>query len=272
MIARRFWESSMMNYLYVLFVGLLISECKTADKVLSPEWKLIWEDQFAEQGLPDTKKWGFAPRNSPDWAKYCTKSIRTTFVNNGKLHLRGIKNTSDEDTVAYQTGCISTRGKFAFKYGKVEVKAKLSEGKGSWPAIWMMPSEGKYGGWPRSGEIDIMEHLNSDQKVYQTIHSSYVDLQNRKEDPPYSTTAPINPGEYNVYGLEWYPDRLEFFVNGQKTFTYPKIDGADFKQWPFDQAFYLILDQALGGSWVGKIDDNDLPIEMTVDWVRIYQK
>ena len=109
------------------------------------------------------------------------------------------------DSVKYQTGCIESKGKFSFKYGKVEVRAKLSKGKGSWPAIWLMPEKSIYGGWPNSGEIDIMEHLNADTIVYQTIHSNYVDVQQKKKDPLYAITAPFHVDQYNVYGLEWFP-------------------------------------------------------------------
>ncbi|MFH5834296.1 glycoside hydrolase family 16 protein [Halalkalibaculum sp. DA384] len=234
-------------------------------------WDLVWEDTFSGEGIPDPEKWVFAPRKSPDWAKYCTESEETVAVSEGKLHLRGIKNSSAEDTAAYQTGCISTKEKFSFTYGKIEVRAKLSKGKGSWPAIWMMPARPTYGGWPQSGEIDIMEHLNLDQKVYQTVHSTYIDVQDNRENPPHHTTVPVQPDEFNTYGLEWYPDRLEFYVNGQKRLTYPRVEGGGHEQWPFDQPFYLILDQALGGSWVGEIDDRDLPVEMTVDRVRVYK-
>ena len=235
-------------------------------------WELQWEDAFAQQGAPDAGKWSFAGRKSPDWACYCADTAATTYVKNGKLHLKGIVNRDPADTARYKTGCIQTRDKFVFKYGKIEVRARLGKGKGSWPAIWLMPQESKYGGWPDSGEIDIMEHLNRDTIVYQTLHSHHIDKQQQKKNPVYFATVPFKEGKYNVFGLEWYPDRLDFFINGQKTFTYPKLVHADSRQWPFDQEYYIILNQALGGSWVGAVEDNDLPVQMTVDWVRVYRK
>lgn len=95
---------------------------------------------------------------------------------------------------------------------------------------------------------------------------------NQKTNPVYSATSPFKEGEYNTFGVEWYPDRLDFFVNGHKTFSYPKVDHVDPSQWPFDEEFYIILDQALGGNWVGRIDDKYLPVQMIVDWVRVYQR
>lgn len=258
------------SLLFLLLIGVVFYSCKTLQT--DPEWELIWHDEFDQDGDPDPSNWAFSGRGKPDWNRYCADNPQTRFVKDGKLHLRGIVNTDDSDPAPYQTGCIQTKSNFSFKYGKVEVKAKLSKGKGSWPAIWMMPQDAVYGGWPHSGEIDIMEHLNYDSIIYQTLHSNYIDVMGEKENPVYFHTPSFKEDEFNVFGLEWYPDRLDFFVNGQKTFSYPKIEGADSKQWPFDQEFYIILDQALGGNWVGEIIDEDLPVEMVVDWVRVYQE
>ncbi|UJH90409.1 glycoside hydrolase family 16 protein [Antarcticibacterium sp. 1MA-6-2] len=234
-------------------------------------WNLVWQDEFENTGAPNSENWEFSSRGNANWNCYCANNPGTTLVKDGKLHLRGII-TTEADSTKYQTGCIQTKDNFSFKYGKVEVRARLDKGKGSWPAIWMMPQDPQYGGWPHSGEIDIMEHLNFDTIVYQTIHSTYVDVQHKKETPINFATAAFKEGEFNVFGLEWYPDRLDFFLNGEKTFTYPRIEGSTTEQWPFDQEFYIILDQALGVSWVGEIHDKDLPVEMIVDWVRVYQE
>ena len=263
----------MKQFAVLFFMSLLVgcSAGKTPRKA-SGDWTLLWQDDFETEGKPDAAKWSHAPRKSADWARFCTDSDATRFVKDGNLHLRGIINTNPADTVKYNTGCIRTTDKFSFKYGKIEVRAKLDKGKGSWPAIWMMPQDPKYGGWPHSGEIDIMEHLNNDTIVYQTLHTNYIDVQKKQNDPVYFSTVPVAVEEYNTYGLEWNPNKLDFFVNGIHTFTYPKVENASSKQWPFDQEFFIILDQALGGSWVGSIKDEDLPVEMLVDWVRVYQK
>lgn len=236
------------------------------------EWDLIWSDEFQADGKPDDTNWRFSGRKTPDWACYCADNDSTGFVEDGKLHLRALVNTSKADIARYQTGCIDTKGRFSFRYGKIEVRAKLSKGKGSWPAIWLMPESPKYGGWPNSGEIDIMEHLNYDSHIYQTIHSTYVDQMDKKENPQYFETPGFKEDDFNIFSLEWYADRLDFFVNGEKTFSYPKLEDAGPEQWPFNQEFYIILDQALGGAWVGEIHEEDLPVEMVVDWVRVYRK
>ncbi len=230
------------------------------------QWKLYWQDEFNSDGAPDSSKWSAAPRYSSDWNEYNTDSDELAYVQNGKLVVKGIVNPDqDSDPVPYQTGAIRTHGKFSFKYGKVDVRAKLGAAKGSWPAIWMMPEHSVYGGWPNSGEIDIMEHLNSDSNIYQTVH-----IENQSSKPAAATPA-FNVGEFNNFGIEWYPDRIDYFVNGSKTYTYSRTEPVTSAQWPFDQEFYLILNQALGGSWVGSVNPDDLPAQMEVDYVRIYQ-
>jgi len=261
------------------FCLFLFSTCKSSSirstgkaKLHSEkEWAIIWEDDFSVDGHPDSSKWIFSGRGTSNWKCYCSDSESTTFVKDGNLYLKGIISTDSNDTAKYETGCIESRNKFSFLYGKIEVKAKVNGGKGAWPAIWMMPSQPTYGGWPNSGEIDIMERLNQDNYVYQSVHSQYIDVQDIK-NPKHSAKAVIESGDYNVYGLEWNPDRLDFFVNGKPSFSYPRLQNTDSNQWPFDREFYIILNQALGGDWVGEILDEDLPVEMLVDWVRVYQK
>lgn len=235
-------------------------------------WKLMWQDNFSKNGIPDTAKWSFTGRGRSAWKCYCFDSETTTIVKDGKLLLSGIKSNDKSDTATYHTGCISTEGKFFFKYGKLVVRAKLPQAQGSWPAIWLLPETNAHGGWPKGGEIDVMEHLNHDSIVYQTIHSYYIDKLGHQNNPKHYAVAPFKPGRFNTFGMEWYPDRIDLFVNGKKVFSYPKIaNDTTGTQWPFDQPFYILLDQALGG-WPGKIDNQELPATMEVDWVRVYQR
>lgn len=256
----------------ILFFTLLLQFGLTpAAKCQTDNWKLIWQDEFSKDGKPDTSKWIFAERGKADWNCYCSDDTSTAIVRNGKLFLRGIVSKNESDTVAYQTGCISTKSKFSFKYGKLEVKAKLAKGQGSWPAIWLLPESNEHG-WPKGGEIDVMEQLNDDTIFYQTMHSYFIDVLKHKDDPKYYTTAPFKVGEFNIFGMEWYPDRIDLLINGTKTFSYPKIENdSTGMQWPFNQKFYILLDQALGGKWPGPVKKEDLPVSMQVDWVRVYQ-
>lgn len=155
----------------------------------TPGWKLIWNDEFSVNGSPDNGKWGFSGRGKSNWNCYCADDTATAFVKDSFLYLNGIVSNDPADTAKYKTGCIQTKGKFNFKYGKLEVRAKLPQGQGSWPAIWLLPESKSYGGWPGSGEIDVMEHLNFDSIFYQTMHSKYIDILKNKDDPKYYTTG-----------------------------------------------------------------------------------
>lgn len=240
----------------------------------SKEWRLVWQDEF-NTGHLDTTRWAKIPAptgKAADWIKHMSEDEACFDFSDGKIHLKGIVNkdtTKDKRTVL--TGGIYTKGKFLFKYGRVEIHAKLESAQGAWPAMWMLPEKSPHGGWPDGGEIDIMEHLNFQDEIFQTVHSKYTYILKRK-DPPHSNAVKVDVSQYNTYAVEWYPDSLVYFVNGERTFCYPKVArDATMKQWPFDEPFYILIDQQLGGSWVGEIKPEDLPVAMTIDWVRVYQ-
>lgn len=235
------------------------------------QWQLVWEDNFNGPTL-DTTKWTRIPPNHADWGKHMTSDDRCYDLKDGKLYLRGINNPdTTKDQRPFLTGGIWSKGKFAFQYGKVEIRAKLECAQGAWPAIWMLAETNKYGTYPRNGEIDIMEHLNYDSIIYQTTHSYYTLDLKQTEKPPHGGKATLRNGEFNTFGISWYPDKIVFLLNGKETFTYPRVEGVDPSQWPYDQPFYLLIDQQLGGNWVGKVNPKDLPVQMIVDWVKVYQ-
>ncbi len=253
----------------------LLTACSTADKLgtsSEKSWELIWEDSFNETAL-DTTHWSVIKRNLADWGNTLSDHPDCIYIKDGKLYLRGIVNPDfEKDTSRYLTGGVETKEKFAFQYGKIEIRAKLENAQGAWPAIWMLADQPKYGAYPRNGEIDLMEHLNFEDQVYQTVHSYYTLELKEKTNPPYYKTTPVETENYNTYGMEWFPDKLAFTLNGKETFTYPRLEDVDTSQWPFDQPFFLMIDMQLGGSWVGEVDPEDLPVQMIVDWVRVYQK
>jgi beta-glucanase (GH16 family) len=172
---------------------LFQDECQTTN------WKLIWQDEFSKDCKPDTSKWSFVGGNS-DWNCYCFDDTSTTIVRNGKLYVSGILSKNSTDTSKYQIGCISTKNRFSFKYGKLEVRAKLAKGRGSSPAIWLLP-ESNERGCLKSGEIDVMEQLNYDTIFYQITHSYFIDVLKHKEDLTHSTTV-HKVGEFNTFGME----------------------------------------------------------------------
>jgi len=267
---------------------------KKIEEMIQYPWELIWEDEF-DQGTLDTIRWSKIGlytserllSNFPEaktnrnawrnivssWSSYMSSTNPEAIkILMKKISLlRGVinKDTSGWDNRPYHTGGIWTFNKFAFQYGRIEVKARLDPAYGAWPAIWMIPQKKTYPD-QHNGEIDIIERLNHDDFVYQTIHSHW-NLNLKLEKPQRYTTAKIDTVGYNVYSVEWYPQKIVFAVNGKVSFEYNKIPGAGTFQWPFDQPFFLIVDQQLEG-WPGKVTHpEELPIDMAVDWVRLYQ-
>jgi beta-glucanase (GH16 family) len=233
------------------------------------EWKLVWGDEFDGTQL-DTLIWSKIPRGTSDWNRHMSPDSSLFEVSNGTLKLRGILNPDRlTDPSLYLTGGVYTKDKRTLTWGRVEVRAKLPQAKGCWPAIWMMPETGR---WPDAGEIDIMEHLNFDRFVYQTVHSYYTYVLGIKDNPPSHGTASIDPDGFNTYAVEKRDDKLIFYVNGNKTFEYPRISTDKEGQYPFTTPYYLLVDMQLGGSWVGDVDATQLPVEMEVDWVRVYEE
>lgn len=252
----------------------------------STKWELVWEDNF-NKGSLDTNRWSRIDLfTSPKWKtpkekwrdnigcfRYITGTnddvVRFDAEN---IYLRGIVNndTINGDPRPYLTGGIYSAKKFAFQYGRIEIKAKLGAANGSWPAIWMMSEKDIYPN-QHNGEMDIMEKLNHDPFAYQTTHNHYT-ITLKQEVPKKYNTGKIDTLGYNIYSVSWYPDKLVYAINGIETITYPKVPGAGTYQWPFDQPFYLIIDQQLEGTWPGKITNpKELPLDMIVDWVRLYQ-
>jgi beta-glucanase (GH16 family) len=269
-----------LYFLSFLVFTLLLSSCevsstskdKTEEVQKESKWKLVWQDEFDSREI-DSNKWSRIPPNNADWGNYMTSDDRCYELKDGLLFLKGINNPDTKvDSRPFLTGGVWTKNKFSFQYGKIEIRAKLESAQGAWPAMWMLAQNNKYGKYPRNGEIDLMEHLNFDSIIYQTTHSYYTLELKQKDKPPHHGTASVNVSEFNTYGLEWYSDRLDFTLNGVNTFTYPKVDDVDSSQWPYDQPFYLLIDQQLGGSWVGEIDPDQLPVNMIIDYVRVYEE
>lgn len=236
----------------------------------APKWELVWSDEFNGNRI-NSRYWTKIERGKPDWKNTMSDDPSLFSVRNGNLILRGkVNKNTKKDPSPYITGGISTHKKFAFCYGKIEIRAKLDSAQGAWPALWMLPdADGRK--WPDDGEIDIMEHLNFDNFAYQTVHTGYTHSPGGK-NPRSGATGPIKRDGYNIYAVEWHPNKLVFLINGKETFTYPRLPEKEKAgQWPFTKPFYILVDMQLGGSWVGKVNPKDLPVEMWVDWVRVYR-
>lgn len=232
-------------------------------------WQLIWADEFNGKKL-DSKSWERCPRNTADWGRHMSDIDTLVRVEDGLLKLYGVNRPAEvNDNVPYLTGGVQSKGLRSMKQGRFDVRARFDCGQGFWPAIWLMPDIKIP--WPTGGEIDIMEHLNYDSIAYQTVHSQHT----YKQYEPKGINGdnyPIDPNVFNVYSVIIEQDVIKFFINGEPTFTYERLGAETPSQFPFaGHPFYVILSAQLGGSWVGKVNPDDLPVKMEIDYVRFYQ-
>ncbi len=243
-------------------------------------YNLLFSDEFDGNEL-DMNTWNYEP-HEPGWTnselQEYTTSTDNVFVKDGNLVIKAIK--SDKDGKDYYTsGKVTTQNKQDFMYGKVVVSAKVPEGQGLWPAIWMMPTdEGHYGQWPKCGEIDIMEVLGSDvTTAYGTVHYGEP---HAEQQGIVTLDSGSFADSFHEYSVEWEPGEMRWYIDGEHYLTvndwFTAVSGEDEKPYPapFDQTFFVQLNLAVGGTWPGNPDDttNFDNAEFLVDYVRVYQK
>ncbi len=264
-----------MRYLVpaMLLLIVIVSCEQTSTK------SLVWSDEFEYSGSPDSTKWNYdladGCPNVCGWgnneAQYYTKDLKNVRVENGMLIIEVHKDSLGGK--AYTSTRMVSKGKGDWLYGRIEVKAKLPSGKGTWPAIWMLSTDWKYGGWPESGEIDIMEHVGYDPGVvHGTIHTkAYNHIIGTQKEGKLIVADCMDA--FHVYAIDWSENKMDFYIDNIMYYSVPRDPNDDFSGWPFDKRFHLILNQAVGGNWGGKegIDDSIWPQRMEVDYVRVYQ-
>ena len=235
-------------------------------------YALMWNDEFNSKAL-DTKVWSKIYRSKADWAIHMSSHDTLYAFEDGKLVLRGMVNDFlPNDKVPFLTGGVWSKNKKVFGFGRVEVRAKFDVAQGFWPAIWMLPNVNKDVQWPFGGEIDIMEHFRSNPYINHTVHSNYTYNLRKRNRPSQVAYPKYNEGEYNTYIMERFHDSLVFFLNGKRTFKYPRFRDGEDGQFPFSQHdFYLIMDAQLGRDRSPYIDTTKLPVELCIDYVRYYE-
>ncbi len=235
-------------------------------------WALVFADEFDVPGPPDPARWnheiGYIAN---DEKQYYTADTESARVEGGVLVVEARRER--RMGYDYTSARLNTKGRAEFLYGRVEFRAKLPTGRGTWPALWMLGANIDQVGWPACGEIDVMENVGYEPAViHGTVHTAAYNHVAGTARGASVTVA--NPWEdFHVYATEWYPDRIDIFVDGQKYFTFPN-EGTGARTWPFDKPQYLILNLAIGGTWGGTkgIDDSLFPHRLYVDYVRVYQK
>ncbi len=272
----------MKNSFLSLLVILSFISCRDTKSIVTPDntfEDLVWSDEFDTDGSPDDLKWNYdlgdGCPNVCGWGnnelQFYTNDSKNVRVEDGVLIIEAHK--EEKGGKAYTSTRVISKQKGDWLYGRIEIKAKLPQGKGTWPALWMLSTEWKYGGWPASGEIDIMEHVGFDPGVvHGTIHTeSYNHSKGTQKGG--KINIPDTHDTFHVYAIEWYADKIDFFVDAEKYFTVTKVAGENFKGWPFDQKFHLLMNIAVGGNWGGAqgVDESIWPQRMEVDYVRVYQ-
>ena len=242
-------------------------------------WKLVWADEFDKPGLVDEAKWnyekGFVRNHEAQY--YTVARKENARVEDGCLVIEGRKEeyTAPDGTKAHYTAAnLDTLGKFSFAYGRVEVRARLPRGRGMWPAIWAMGTNIHAVGWPKCGELDIMETVGYNEgNVPATVH--WFNYGKKAHDSKGSALSNQTPfADFHVYAMEWNADAIDFFYDGQKYFSYPvSLADSDAAENPFKKPHYLLINLAIGGEWGGQkgIDDSVFPQKYLIDYVRVYE-
>lgn len=245
-----------------------LESLKTDPLINKQNWNLIWEDNF--NTIDTISSWSRIPKGGVAWNKYMDYNPNCFTHENGEVTLRGIINENPSDDLEFLTGGLWTRGKKTIDYGKIEVRAKMNKVYGAWPAIWMISDEKK---WPEGGEIDIVETYNREDIINHTIHTPFT-LNNNVDGHVINHKAIRikNKSEYNTYGVIINETEIIYTINGIITFIYPNLESKFQDQYPFGCKKFLILSMQLNYSSTVLVDKNDLPAEMTIDWVRFYMK
>ena len=293
--------------LVAMGVGLISVRGNEAAEPPPPGWKLVWSDEFDGTAI-DRTKWdfdignGFFSYDANQWIngwgngelQYYTREPENAFVKDGMLHIRALKESLHG--CGYTSARLNTRKRdgsplFCQRYGRFEFRAKLPTGQGVWPALWMLPQDEKYGGWPCSGEIDVMEARGQEPtKVLGTLHFGSRWPANTEASKDYVLPKGGTIADFHVYAVEWEPGEVRWSVDGRQYaaqsfwWSSGKTDEtkgakptkeADLHPWPapFDQPFYLVMNVAVGGKFLGRPDKTTVfPAEMLVDYVRVYER
>ncbi|HRH34744.1 MAG TPA: glycoside hydrolase family 16 protein [Catalimonadaceae bacterium] len=231
----------------------------------------VWSDEFDVPGKPDATKWTYEIGNS-GWGnnelQYYTKGDNVS-IEDGIMTIEARK--EEKSGASYTSTRLITRNFGNWLYGRFEARMKLPTGKGTWPAFWMLPTDNSYGNWPKSGEIDIMEHVGYDpNKVHVSIHTESFNHSINTQKTS-SKDLPTATSDFHVYRVDWTPYAVRGYVDDVRVFEFIN-NNTGYAAWPFNKKFFLLLNMAVGGNWGGAmgVDASTFPAKMYVDYVRVY--
>ncbi|MEJ2162305.1 MAG: glycoside hydrolase family 16 protein [Robiginitalea sp.] len=251
-----------MRYLVYLSVSFIVA--------CSGPQEAYWADEFEGSEL-SSELWNYDLGDGcPEICGWGNEEEQVYTRSNHRLEDGYLIITARKSDSVYTSTRITTQGKMDFQYGRLEARAKIPTGKGVWPAIWMLGSNIGEVGWPRCGEIDVLEYVGKEPgRIFTTLHTSdsYGNSVNTKK-----TGIPDIEEGFHIYAMEWDPEKIRFFVDGELLYTFAPEERTE-EVWPFDQPFYLILNLAIGGKFGGpEIDDSIFPQEFIIDYVRIFKQ
>lgn len=259
-----------MQIKHLLSILIILS----STTLFAQKYVQVWGDEFNTPGLPDSTKWNYEVgklRNN-ELQYYTSKRMENVRIEDTVLIIEARK--ENFEGAQYTSGSIISKGIGDWKYGKFEIRAKVPGGKGTWPAIWMLPTNKEYGAWPKSGELDIMEYIGVEpQNLFYTAHFEGINANGHASSGSGATHVISNPYEkFITFTFIWTPEKIEWFADNIKFHQYTKTSD-DYRIWPFNKEFYMILNLAYGGEWGGYngVDDTKLPHKFYIDYVRVYQ-
>jgi beta-glucanase (GH16 family) len=240
-----------------------------------PPYRLVWSDEFERDGAPDDTRWNYDV-GGHGWGNdelqfYTADRRENARVEGGHLVIEARREPWHGRS--YTSARLTSKGKGDWTYGRIEVRAQLPAGRGSWPAIWTLGTKTPYR-WPDDGEIDVMEHVGFDAGV---VHAAvHTRTYNHVRGTHRTASMPVPDAStgFHVYATDWSPDRIETSIDGRVFFTFPREPGGGHAAWPFDGPQHLLLNVAVGGKWGGRqgVDDATLPYRFVIDYVRVYQR
>lgn len=273
--ARRFGAAWLAVCLFVVDGGVR-AETAPAAMAVPAGYRLVWSDDFNGEGVPDASKWSSdTGRNREGWHNherqyYSRDRTQNAEQRDGRLVItarkESLSSAADWGRQRYTSARLITRGKAEWTYGFFEIRARLACGKGTWPAIWMLGSQGD---WPAGGELDIMEHIGHQPgRVFSTVHTAGGSGGSGKGAATQVSDACT---AFHDYQMHWTRQGIRFGVDGVVHFEY-RNPGTGSVRWPFDAPQFLILNVAIGGDLGGKVDDSIFPVRMEVEHVHVYQQ
>ncbi|MBM6499942.1 MAG: glycoside hydrolase family 16 protein [Flavobacterium sp.] len=250
----------------ILLILILVSNFSLGQK---NERRLVWEENFNGNAL-DTLSWNFELGNGcPNVCGWGNNERQIYTKDNHELKDGFLIINTKKEASSYTSTRITTAQKKEFQYGRIEARAKVPTGKGIWPAFWMLGSNIKTVGWPKCGEIDILEYVGKEPStVFTTLHTE--DSHGNSVNSRKTTIVGIEEG-FHLYAIDWSEEKIDFFVDNKLVYSfYPKEKNE--KTWPFDQKFFILLNVAVGGNFGGpEVDDTIFPQQFSIDYIKVYQ-